>query len=116
MCSVIYSTLELFNRTYLVIRPCPRSDIMAARTSLLFARAVRATLPAFHHKPVVSTAARRRGVASHRNATYPRVPYEKGERVGVERSGPFDLGMKVFVVTGIPPRPARFSGQFDFCD
>jgi hypothetical protein len=49
----------------------------------------------------------RRSIASHIDATYPQVPYEKAEKVGDKRFSQFDFEGKVFVVTGVTPRPLR---------
>jgi D-arabinitol 2-dehydrogenase len=42
----------------------------------------------------------RRGFASHRDVTYKRTPCEEREKVGDRKYGHFDIGGKVFVVTG----------------
>lgn len=42
----------------------------------------------------------RRGLASHRDLTYKQTPYEKRENVGDRKYSQFDIGGKVFVVTG----------------
>lgn len=41
-----------------------------------------------------------RGLATHRDATYKQTPYEKRENVGDRKYSQFDVGGKVFVVTG----------------
>lgn len=46
-----------------------------------------------------------RGLATHQDATYPQVPYKKGENVGGKRFSQFDLQGKVFVVTGAASSP-----------
>lgn len=47
-----------------------------------------------------TTLLQRRGFASHRDVTYKQTPYEKRENVGDRKYGHFDIGGKVFVVTG----------------
>jgi D-arabinitol 2-dehydrogenase len=47
-----------------------------------------------------TTLTQRRGHASHRDVTYKQTPYEKQENVSDKKYGHFDIGGKVFVVTG----------------
>lgn len=47
-----------------------------------------------------TTLLQRRELASHRDVTYKQTPYEKRENVGDRKYGHFDIGGKVFVVTG----------------
>lgn len=47
-----------------------------------------------------TTLLQRRGLASHRDATYEQKPYENHEFVGGRKYSPFDIDGKVFVVTG----------------
>lgn len=47
-----------------------------------------------------TTLLQRRGFASHRDVTYEQTPYEKRENVGHRKYGHFDIGGKVFIVTG----------------
>lgn len=47
-----------------------------------------------------TTLLQRRGLATHRDVTYKQTPYEKRETVGDRKYSQFDIGGKVFVVTG----------------
>ncbi|RYN76943.1 hypothetical protein AA0119_g8427 [Alternaria tenuissima] len=66
---------------------------------MLLRRFVRPAPPAFRFQPFTAPP-QRRTLASHQEATYPQVPYEKAESVGEKRFSQFDLDGKVFVVTG----------------
>ena len=74
----------------------------------LLRRFARPAPPAFRLQPCM-TPLHRRGLASHQDATYPQVPYEKHETVGEKRFSQFDLDGKVFVVTGAACRPPPIS-------
>jgi D-arabinitol 2-dehydrogenase len=71
---------------------------------MLLRRFVRPAPPAFRFQPFTAPL-QRRTLASHQDATYPQVPYEKAESVGEKRFSQFDLDGKVFVVTGAACRP-----------
>jgi hypothetical protein len=82
------------------------TSIMASFRSsrTLLRRFARPAPPAF--RPQSFTASlQRRSLASHQDATYPQVPYEKAESVGEKKFSQFDLDGKVFVVTGAACRP-----------
>jgi hypothetical protein len=60
--------------------------------------------PAIRFRPL-SPLLQQRCLASHQDATYPQVTYEKAEKVGNKMFGQFDMAGKVFVVTGAACRP-----------
>jgi D-arabinitol 2-dehydrogenase len=68
-------------------------------TRTAFRRFAQPVTSSFRLRPVLLLG-QRRGLVSHQDATYPQVPYEKGESVGDKRFSQFDLEGKVFVVTG----------------
>ena len=47
-----------------------------------------------------TTLLQRRGLATQQDVQYKQTPYEKREDVGDRKHNPFDIGGKVFVVTG----------------
>jgi D-arabinitol 2-dehydrogenase len=69
------------------------------RTRAVLCRFARPASIAVRRQPFVWSL-QKRSVASHRDVTYPQVPYEKEEKVGDKRFSQFDLDGKVFVVTG----------------
>jgi hypothetical protein len=73
------------------------ASLRSSRT--LLRRFARPAPPAVRFRPL-TTPLQQRGLASHQDATYPQVPYEKHEKVGDKRFSQFDLEGKVFVVTG----------------
>jgi len=82
------------------------ASIRSSRT--LLRRFARPAPRAFCLRPL-STPLQRRSFASHQDATYPQVPYEKAENVGEKKFSQFDLAGKVFVVTGAACRPPPIS-------
>lgn len=68
--------------------------------SLISVRRVVCSHPSINRFQPCTTLLLRRGFGSHRDVTYQQTPYEKRENVGDKKYGQFDVGGKVFVVTG----------------
>lgn len=95
--SLLFSTsVRFFEATTIM------ASLRSSRT--LLRRFARPAPPAFRLQPF-ATPLQRRSLASHQDATYSQVPYEKAESVGKKRFSQFDVEGKVFVVTGAACRP-----------
>lgn len=85
------------------------STMVSLQARSVLSRFARPASIAFQRRPLTSLP--QRGFASHQDATYPQVPYEKGENVGAKRFSQFDLEGKVFVVTGAASSPPHILKQ-----
>lgn len=84
----------------------------SVRTKVMLHPVARPASLAIRRQPLTSTV-KCRSQVSHRDMTYPQVPYEKGENVGGKTFSQFDMKNRVFVVTGaasiLPQTQERFA-------